>query len=244
MAKSFLDISKIKAITLDLDDTLWPVRPAIERAESALSAWLHPHAPSAAAVFACPARRLAVRQQTIRSMALCEHDLSTIRRESIRLALYQAGEATHLAEPAFDVFFAERMRVELYDDVRPALAFLAARFPIVALTNGNADVHRVGVGEFFSGSFSAQTFGVGKPDVRIFHAAASSVAVVPHEVLHVGDDAALDVLGALGAGMQTVWVNREGHPWPHTGPHARQPHTAVASLQQLCDFLVSAAPDF
>jgi FMN hydrolase / 5-amino-6-(5-phospho-D-ribitylamino)uracil phosphatase len=67
------------------------------------------------------------------------------------------------------------MRVELYDDVRPALAFLAARFPTVALTNGNADVHRVGLGEFFVGSFSAQAFGVGKPDVRIFHAAASDM---------------------------------------------------------------------
>jgi FMN hydrolase / 5-amino-6-(5-phospho-D-ribitylamino)uracil phosphatase len=234
-----LDVSKIRAITLDLDDTLWPFWPTIERAESALSAWLHPHAPSAAAVFACPERRFAVRQQAIGSMSLREHDLSTIRLESIRLALHQEGEATHLAEPAFDVFFAERMRVHLYDDVRPALAFLAAHFPIVALTNGNADVHRVGIGEFFSGSFSAQTFGVGKPDVRIFHAAANSVAVAPHEVLHVGDDAVLDVLGALDAGMQTVWVNREGHPWPHP----RQSHASVASLQQLCDLLVSAVPD-
>jgi FMN phosphatase YigB (HAD superfamily) len=103
-------------------------------------------------------------------------------------------------------------------------------------------VHRVGVGEFFAGSFSAQAFGVGKPDVRIFHAAASSVAVAPHEVLHVGDDTALDVLGALDAGMQTVWVNREGHPWPHTDTHAQRPHATVASLLQLCDLLGAAVP--
>lgn len=243
MAEFSLDVSKIRAITLDLDDTLWPIWPAIHRAESALSAWLHPHAPSAAAVFACPERRLAVRQQAISSLGpINEHDLSAIRRESIRLALHQAGEATHLAEPAFEVFFAERMRVDFFDDALPALAFLAARFPIVALSNGNADVHRVGVGEFFAGSFSAQAFGVGKPDVRIFHAAASSVAVAPHEVLHVGDDTALDVLGALDAGMQTVWVNREGHPWPHTDTHAQRPHATVASLLQLCDLLGAAVP--
>ena len=35
-----LDIKTIKAVTLDLDDTLWPVWPAIERAEKALENWL------------------------------------------------------------------------------------------------------------------------------------------------------------------------------------------------------------
>ena len=37
-----LNLTKIKAITLDLDDTLWPIWPAIERAEAALSEWLAP----------------------------------------------------------------------------------------------------------------------------------------------------------------------------------------------------------
>ena len=46
-----LDLSKIKAITLDLDDTLWPIWPVIERAETALSDWLTSRAPRAATVF-------------------------------------------------------------------------------------------------------------------------------------------------------------------------------------------------
>jgi hypothetical protein len=50
-----------------------------------------------------------------------------VRRESIRLALYRAGENPLLADTAFEVFFAERQRVELFDDVLPALAFLAQR---------------------------------------------------------------------------------------------------------------------
>ncbi|HNI85823.1 MAG TPA: type VI secretion system ImpA family N-terminal domain-containing protein, partial [Ottowia sp.] len=36
-----LDLRRIRAITLDLDDTLWPVWPTIARAEDALRAWLH-----------------------------------------------------------------------------------------------------------------------------------------------------------------------------------------------------------
>lgn len=229
-----LDISRIKAITLDLDDTLWPIWPTIHRAEEALAAWLAERAPGAAAVFADKEARLSVRNHVVQSRPDISHDLSAIRRESIRTALHRAQEDTALAAPAFEVFFAERMRVELFDDVLPALAMLAARFPIVAVSNGNAHVGRVGLGQFFVHSLSASEFGFAKPDARIFHAAAGKVGVESADVLHVGDDAALDVLGALGAGMQTVWVNREAHAWRH----AEQPHHTVADLNELAALLV------
>lgn len=228
-----LDIFKIRAISLDLDDTLWPIWPTIERAELALANWLNARAPGAAALFADLALRQQMREQVVRARPEASHDLSTLRRESIRMALLRAGEDARLADPAFEVFFAERMRVDLFDDARPALAFLAERFPVVALSNGNADVERVGVGEFFSAAVSAGGFGVGKPDPRIFHAAASAVGVATDAVLHIGDDAALDVLGALAAGMQTVWVNRAAHPWPHE----YRPHATVANLEVLCEML-------
>ncbi len=228
-----LDMTKIRAITLDLDDTLWPVGPVIVRAEQALSDWLRQHAPRAAGVFADASQRLALRQEVQRGRPDIGHDLSTLRRETIRLALRRADEDTALAEPAFQIFFAARMRVDLYADARPALAFLARRFPLVALSNGNADVQRVGLGEFFTAGLSAQNFGVGKPDPRIFHAAAGAAGVAPHEVLHVGDDAALDVLGGHNAGMQTVWVNRAELVWAHE----TRPHETVTDLAQLCALL-------
>lgn len=228
-----LDISKIRAITLDLDDTLWPIWPTIERAEAALAAWLAMRAPVTAGVFANPTTRVVLREQVVKSHPDLGHDMSALRRESIRLALHQSGEDTRLMEDAFQVFFAERMRVNLFDDALPALAFLAQRFPIVALSNGNADVGRVGIGEYFHGSLSAHEFGVGKPDPRIFHAAAVAAGVTSAEVLHIGDDVHLDVLGALGAGMQTVWVNRGGHVWAHDD----QPHLTVSELGRLCALL-------
>ncbi len=228
-----LDTARIKAITLDLDDTLWPIWPTIERAELALAAWLAQRAPGAAALFADKEARLAVRAHVLQSRPELGHDLSAIRRESIRTALHRSQEDTGLAEPAFDVFFAERMRVDLYEDVLPALTILAARFPLVAVSNGNAHVARVGLGQFFAHSLSASDFGVAKPDARIFHAAADKVGVAPADVLHVGDDAALDVLGALAAGMQTVWVNRVEHTWSH----AEQPHHTVANLSELVALL-------
>ena len=45
---STLDASRIKAISLDLDDSLWPIWPVITRAELALQEWLRPQAPATA----------------------------------------------------------------------------------------------------------------------------------------------------------------------------------------------------
>lgn len=228
-----LDMTKIRAITLDLDDTLWPIWPVIARAEQALQDWLRPLAPRTADALADAGQRLALRQDIQRQRPDIGHDLGTLRREIIRQTLVRSHEDTALVEPAYEVFYAERLRVELFADARPALAWLAARFPLVAVSNGNADVQRVGLGEFFKDGLSAQSFGVGKPDPRIFHAAATVAGVQPHEVLHVGDDAALDVLGGLNAGMQTVWVNRGEQAWMHEA----QPHATVTGMAQLCTLL-------
>lgn len=225
-----LDLNNIKAISLDLDDTLWPIWPTIERAEKALGHWLALHAPQTAVSFADPASRQALRAQATQARPELAYHLSAIRREMIRLALQQSGEDQQLAAPAFEVFFAERHRVDLFDDALASLAFLSSRFPLVALSNGNADIARIGIDTYFKASISAQQLGVGKPDPLIFHAAASAAGVAPAQVLHVGDDAALDVLGALGCGMQTVWVNRGNAAWAH----ADAPHATVRTLTALC----------
>lgn len=234
-----LNLDAVKAISLDLDDTLWPIWPVIARAEQALQDWLRPQAPRSAAVLADAEQRQALRQQIQRQRPEIGHDLATLRREIIRQVLHGCGEDSALVEPAYEVFYAERLRVELFQDARPALGWLAARYPLVAVSNGNADVHRIGLGAYFRQGLSAQNLGVGKPDARIFHAAAAAVSVQPHEVLHVGDDAALDVLGGLNAGMQTVWVNRAGHDWSHL---PARPHAIVKDMRGLCDLLACGLP--
>lgn len=229
-----LDPAAVRAITLDLDDTLWPIAPVIDAAELALQQWLAPRAPGAARQLAQPERRMALRSAAIAQLPQQQHDLSAIRLGMLRLALAAAAEDAALAQPAFEVFFEARHQVRLYEDARPALAALAARFPLVAVSNGNADVYRMGLGEFFVASVSARDAGVAKPDARIFHAAAQRVGHAAQHVLHVGDDAHLDVLGALAVGMQTAWVNREAHAWTH---HPLQPHATVRDMAQLCAVL-------
>jgi putative hydrolase of the HAD superfamily len=231
-----LDTARIRAISLDLDDTLWPIWPCIERAEQALNDWLSLHAPMTAALFANPHARHDVREHVMRTRLDLRHDLSAIRREAIRLALYRAGEDPLLADAAFQVFFQERNRVELYEDAIPSLQWLSARYPLVAVSNGNADLSRVGLNVYFSSSVHAAQLGIAKPDPRIFLAAAQALGVPPDQVLHIGDDASLDVLGAIGAGMQAIWLNRNENLWTFEV----QPHDTVTQLNEVCDLLTTA----
>lgn len=226
-----LNLQRIRAISLDLDDTLWPIWPTIRRAEEVLHDWLARHAPATAALHADAQALRAIREQVGRERTDLRHDLSALRRESIRLALVQAGDDPDLAGPAFEVFFDARQQVTLYPDSEPALAWLAARWPLATLSNGNADIHRIGLGPFFRHTITARTVDVAKPDARIFHAAAQALGVPPEAVLHVGDDATLDVIGAQDAGMQAVWINREEALWPHEG---RAPELECYTLDDLC----------
>lgn len=196
-----------QALTLDLDDTLWPVAPVIERAEAQLHAWLQVHAPCTASRFPIDVMRR-WRMEIGQAEPALVHDLTALRRLSIERALVHCGEDPVLAGPAFDVFMAERHRVDFYEDALPALERLARRYPILALSNGNAEVDRMGLGGLFVGRLGAREAGVGKPDVRIFHAGCRLLARAPAEVLHIGDDWHLDVQGARDAGLHSAWVHR------------------------------------
>ena len=228
-----LDVSVIRAVSLDLDDTLWPVWPAIERAEAVLHQYLARHAPATARLFPDPPSLRKIRVQVGDEMPHLKHDLSELRRESIRRALRHGGDDPALAEAGFALFFAERQRVDFYADAIGALERLAARFPLLALTNGNADIHTVGLGHLFAARLSASDFGRAKPDPLIFQAAADTLGVPVGAVLHVGDDAAMDVVGALEAGMQAVWVNRKDMRWSLGRPAQME----VTELGALCDVL-------
>jgi HAD superfamily hydrolase (TIGR01549 family) len=203
----------ITALSLDLDDTLWPIWPIIERAEKCLQDFLLANAPKTAAQFPVPAMRH-LREQVAQAHPELAHDFTAQRKISLQHALRLSGESDALVEPAFEAFFAARNQVSLYDDCLPALVKLASMLPIIALTNGNADLQRTGIAHFFIDCISAKTVGSAKPDVAIFTAASQRLGVAAEHILHVGDDPWLDVQGAHNAGFQSAWINRTQAQWP------------------------------
>lgn len=203
---------RILAISLDLDDTLWPVEPAILLAERMLDEWLREHHGAVATQWPVAAMR-SLRETIAAERPDLAHDFTAQRRLTLARAFAACGFGDEHVGSAFDVYYDARNRVDCYDDAIPALEALAARMPLVSISNGNADLERIGLGHHFAHRISARDFGRAKPDPAIFIDACARLGIAPRHVLHVGDDPLLDVIGAQRAGLSTAWLNRGGLAW-------------------------------
>lgn len=221
------------ALSLDLDDTLWPIWPLIERAERALDDFLRRHCPRTAARFPIEAMR-ELRAQIVLQYPEYAHDFSWQRKHSLRQALISSGDDEAQLEPAFEAFYAARNEVAFYPDALPALGRLSARLPIAALTNGNADLDRIGIAGHFHSYVSARSEGHAKPDTPIFHRTCDRLGLAPAQVLHVGDDPLLDIVGAQRAGLRSCWINRCQSQWPD---QLARPELEFTTLSALADWL-------
>lgn len=236
-------LASIAAISLDLDDTLWAFGPAVLRAEQTLHDWLLAQAPRTVSVLTSPQVLGDLRLRFAASRPDLSHNLRALRLGSIRMALEMSGEDPALAQTAYDVFFAARQRVDFFDDAFPALQWLSDRFPLVAVSNGNASLHVTGGHHFFQAALNPESAGVAKPDAAMFHAAAEAVGCRPEHMLHVGDDADLDVVGALAAGMQAAWLVRGADTADAGWARASQaPHLIVRDLYAVCRAIDPSCP--
>ncbi|MGC1524196.1 MAG: HAD family hydrolase [Steroidobacteraceae bacterium] len=216
-------------LSFDLDDTLWPVAPVIAAAEADLFLWLrerYPRTVSGHSVESMRAQRASLSERFPEQ----GHDLTFLRHRALQDLFAAAGHAESLADQALEVFLSARNRVELYDDVRPALIRLRSRYPLYALSNGNADLGRCGIADLFAGHITARAAGCAKPDARIFARLAREAGVEAARVLHIGDDPLTDVVGARQAGMQAVWINRAARQWP---AHFLPPARTITSLAEI-----------
>lgn len=234
----------VRAITLDLDDTLWPFAPIGARIEQGLHAFFLEHSPATAQRYPIPAMR-ELRTRMHAEHPQLHHDLSALRRLTIARALSDSGADPALADAAHARFHRERNTVDFYPDARDALARIAARVPVVAVSNGNADLAAIGIDAHFSGQCSAATHGAPKPAAGIFLAACALAGSAPRETLHVGDDIHADMLGAARAGLRTCWIHRGDRTdcdgtWPADAP---PPDLRFDTLTALADWLDTAAHD-
>ncbi|CAI06576.1 HAD family hydrolase [Aromatoleum aromaticum] len=159
-------------------------------------------------------------------------------RLTLAHALRESGADLSLLEPAFEAFYAARNQVECYSDSLDALQRIAARMPVAAITNGNADLQRIGLTAHFAFHLGAREHGAAKPDPGIFLAACTRLGCMPAEVLHVGDHVEMDVAGAVRAGLRACWLNRVGGRWERED---LRPDLEFVTLTELADWVEAQA---
>lgn len=204
----------IRLITFDLDDTLWPVAPVIIRAEHRMRDYLDTHAPEVNRRFDRDAL-MQLRERLLTEQPELLHDISSLRHRMVEATLTACGyaNAPSLAAGAFAAFLDARHDIEYFEDALDTLDHLSRRYTLGALSNGNANVARLGLDRYFAFHLSAESVGRRKPHPEMFERALLEAGVAADAAVHVGDHAEDDIRGAHEVGMATVWVNRSGTPW-------------------------------
>lgn len=164
------------------------------------------------------------------------HNMTWLRTEALRELAREHDHPGEVAEAAFEHFMAGRHEVEIFEDVAPALVELGTRFQLATFSNGNADVHRIGLGSHFRVTLNAEAVGCAKPEREAFHSVARALDIDPAEMLYVGDDPLNDIEGPRRAGCRAAWINRRGLSWPAAlGP---SPEWEVRDLRALARLLL------
>ena len=107
-----------------------------------------------------------------------------------------------------------RCRLRLYPHVREVLDVLRERYPLAAVTDAQsayarAELHKVGLLDYFDPIVVSGDHGYRKPDRRLFQLALDRMGVAAEHALYVGNDMHRDIFGAQEAGMTTVMVESD-----------------------------------
>ncbi|MGY3859453.1 HAD-IA family hydrolase [Aeromonas intestinalis] len=202
----------VAAISFDLDDTLYDNGPAITRAEQ----WMLAHLRSEylATAMLDKAGWLALKRDLLLARPELRDDVSLAREQGICAALMQGGmarqQAQREARAVFAGFLAERSKIVVSDETHALLARLAARYPLVVITNGNLDLAQAGLADYFTLVCKAGLGARMKPAPDMFLAVQAALKLSPERILHVGDHPESDVLGARLHGFRAAWLNEGG----------------------------------
>lgn len=127
----------------------------------------------------------------------------------------------HDADQWFDDYFVQyRLAWMLHDDALPCLDELDSRgVRVGVITNGDlnfqqAKLDRMGLAPRIEHVIASGELGFAKPDRRIFDYACRLFGVEPTDAMYVGDRLHTDALGAADAGMNGVWIDRDGVATP------------------------------
>ncbi|SDK80485.1 haloacid dehalogenase type II [Natronorubrum texcoconense] len=160
-----------------------------------------------------------------------------MNRDALRFALESHG--VDLTSETIEEILSTYHDLDPFDDVRDGLETLTdAGYDVYVLSNGNPEmlesmVESADIEDVIADAISAHEIRTFKPDADIYRHAAARTGTPIESIAHVAGPT-FDVRGAMHAGMQGVWINRDDGPWD---PSATEPDLTVETFFDLTDEL-------
>lgn len=231
MANSMMD-NQFSCITFDLDETLWPILPTISAAEAALYDWIALYYPLVTERYTL--QDLADKRERLKHQRDdLAHDVTALRLQSLTELAKEFGYSEKMSVEGLAIFRQQRNRVIPYKEAEPTLRRLSRYYRLGAITNGNAQLDKTPLSCYFDFCVTPVEAGACKPHPDIFHYAAKLAGVQMNKMLHVGDCAKADVVGAAQAGFNSIWLNANRKPWPG----GQNPYAVIHNISELLDVL-------
>lgn len=207
---------KIKLITFDLDDTFWDIKRTIVNAEINSRKWIEDRI-ERKIEWGTIDDFLKIRNELIKDNPALNYDLGLLRKKIISYHTQKyfrnQKDLDEFIEEAFMFFLEERHKVKFFDDVITVLEKLSSKYKLGVLTNGNADIKKLGIDHMFDFSVSSMDVKSNKPDQGHFIRAKELSQINFHNTLHVGDHPVNDVYGARELGINVMWFNLNNLVW-------------------------------
>src|SRR5690606_36028971 len=133
--------------------------------------WLDRHAPRFTRQFDAQSRR-ALRGEVLATNPELRHRVTALRmavlEHGLRKAGYSPEQAGELALAGVEVSLGARHELTFVAHCERLLAELAGRYQLATISNGNADVRRLGLEKYCRVVVSADEVGLSKPDPAPF----------------------------------------------------------------------------
>jgi HAD superfamily hydrolase (TIGR01549 family) len=237
--KFYRRLQPIKAMSFDLDDTLYDNYPVIRRAE----AWMHMH-------LRCQYPHithldhnawLQLKRHVIHQQPSLIHDVSALRIACLTTLFLRHGyseiEANAVALAIFAQVLAVRSDFQVPAQTFTVLSQLANNIPLIAVTNGNVDTDKIGLTPFFTAVIKPGRGLRMKPYPDLFSLAAKTLAIPPQHILHVGDHLKSDVAGAISNGFMSAWFNDQQQSLMTSNKASHLPDIEITHLDELTSLL-------
>ena len=207
---------EIKLITFDLDDTFWDIKSTIINAEINSRKWIEDRIKKKIE-WGTFDDFLEIRNELIKKNPSLDYDLGLLRKKMIAYHTQKyfknEKDLDEFIEEAYSFFLEERHKVEFFNDVITVLEKLSLNYKLGVLTNGNADIKKLGIDYMFDFSVSSMDVKSNKPDQGHFIRAKELSQINFHNTLHVGDHPVNDVYGARELGINVMWFNPNNLVW-------------------------------